>query len=104
MRRLQHLIDSKRWHAELWEKSAKFGLKRNGSWRSWCKHPVANITYRFWNNVPHLPTWELSETSIGSVNHERADADILFLADRCSRCGMHTNESRWVPEPPKDAA
>lgn len=106
MRRLHHLVDSQRWHTALWERTKSWApeLCRH-PWQSWVRHPFANVRHAFWNHTPHLPRWEVNESSMGSVDHERATADILFIADRCSRCGMHTNESRWVPDTdPKDAA
>jgi len=84
--RRQHIADVKESRARVWKYAASLKL-RKASWRSWMHHPIANTTYWFWGWMPHKPRLRLTEMSVGSVSHERKDADYAFFVDECTRCG-----------------
>lgn len=95
--RIEHLKESKAYTKELW---ARTSLPRTTGWRGirrFFGHPIANTRYRFWNNVPHKFTWDFEVASVGSINHEYRECDVLYLSRGCRRCGFQVDEGTFVP-------
>lgn len=94
---MSHLDEARAYHANLNDYAESVGLSGGASWASWRNHPISNVTFWFWCHVPHRAKMRLDATSVGSIDHEYRDAELVWLSERCERCGFSTELGTFVP-------